>query len=258
MAREASLETMPRSAPAGAPFATPGYRRRIRILPFPGEVVAVLEDDIHALAVRLRHDGTRVLAVEPVIERLPWNTCPGAAAVLVETFAGVPLADVTVRKARQANCTHMHDMAVIAAAHAFDERETCYDIAVSDPVDGSRTLVLNRDGAGLLLWQEHDGVLVAPAQIAGRTLSTLRDWIAALPRADAEAARILQWAALVAHGRTIPFERQSEATAMPASCYTFQPAQAAVARRTGKVVDFSTRDEPPGAMLDRRLGLRPT
>jgi hypothetical protein len=236
----------------------PGYRRRIRIVPQSGLVIALLEDDIHSMAVRLHHDGARVLRVEPLLDRMPWTTCPGAAAVLIETFTGAALGEVTVRKARKANCTHLHDLAVLAAAHARDPAETRFDIAVSDPVDGRRELSLQRDGRRVLHWSEQDGVLVSPPALAGRSLLSMRDAIAALDPHQAEAARLLQWAGLVAHGRTLPTERQSDAAQMAANCYTFQPEQALVARRVGRTIDFSAEDGPePGETLGREIGLAP-
>lgn len=217
----------------------PGYRRRIRIVPGDGAVVAMLEDDMHCMAVRLRHADGRVTAVEPVMERAPWTTCPGARAQLVATFAGQPLAEVTARREKRANCTHLHDLAVLAAAHAGDARALIYDILVSDPVDGERLLELRRDGAPLLRWRERHGRLVEPASAEGLPLIALRDWIAGLPAAEHEPARALQWAGLVAHGRTIPLEEQSVARDMPANCYTFQPERAPHARRIGITRDFS-------------------
>ena len=228
----------------------PGYRRRIRIEPRAdndtggGAVLAMLEDDIHCMAVTLRHAGGLVTAVEPVMRRAPWTTCPGAVAQLVATFAGQPLAEVTARRDKRANCTHLHDLAVFAAAHAAGA-PLVYDIAVSDPVQGERLLELRRNGALLLAWRECAGLLVEPESAAGLSLLQLRDWIAALPADLQEPARVLQWAALVAHGRTIPLEQQSRASDMPASCYTFQPDRAAVARRVGDVRDFSRGDGEP-------------
>lgn len=232
----------------------PGYRRRIVVVPEPGCVTALVEDDIHSMAVRLRHDGTTVLSVEPELDRMPWSTCPGAASVLVETFAQAPLAEVTLRKNRKSNCTHLHDMAVLAASHAADTTPTRFDIAASDPVLGRRELELCRDGKPLLQWIEQDGVLVSPEDVAGRTLFTLRDWIATLPEAEAEAARLLQWGSIVAHGRTKPMDTQNDASQMPANCYTFQPERTATARRIGRIIDFSAVHTPPGEVLTRMLG----
>jgi hypothetical protein len=232
----------------------PGYRRRIRIEAREGAVLAMLEDDIHALAVTLRHDGRTVAAVEPLADRMPWSTCPGAQAKLVETFTGIPLADVTARREKKANCTHLHDLAVLAAAHADEVGGLTYEIFVSDPIDGERLLELRRDGETVFEWVEHDGRLVAPADIAGQVLFTLRDWINALgDEPSREAARVLQWAAMVAHGRTMPFEEQANATALPPNCYTLQPERAARAVRNGKRFDFSDGSRVPLAGFGDRL-----
>jgi len=220
------------------PAQLPGYRRRIRIEPRDGVVLAMLEDDMHCMAVTLRHAGGLVTAVEPVMARAPWTTCPGARAQLVATFAGQPLADVTAKREKRANCTHLHDLAVFAAAHVGD-RPLVYDVLVSDPREGERLLELRRDGAQLLLWREREGRMVAPESAAGLMLHQLRDWIATLPGELQEPARVLQWAGLVAHGRTIPIEQQSTATALPPNCYTFQPERAARAERVGELRDFN-------------------
>jgi hypothetical protein len=232
----------------------PGYRRRIRIEAREAAVLAMLEDDIHALAVTLRHDGEMVTAVEPLVDRMPWTTCPGAQAKLVETFAGVPLAEVTARREKKANCTHLHDLAVLAAAHARTPGSLVYDVFASDPVAGERILELRRDGVSVLEWTERDGVLVAPAAIAGQILFTLRDWINALEdEAVREAARVLQWASMVAHGRTMPIDEQSNAAALPANCYTLQPERAVQAVRNGKRFDFSDGSRVPLAGFGDRL-----
>lgn len=228
----------------------PGYRRRIRVHAEEGRAVALLEDDFHCMTVTLFHDGETVTAIEPVVERAPWTTCPGAPAKLVETFAGLPLAAVTARRDKKANCTHLHDLAVIAAAHAGERGTLTYDVLASDPVDGERLLEIRRDGEVLWHWVEQGGVLAAPAEVAGQALFGLRDWINGLDEPLREAARLLQWAAMVAHGRTLPLERQSIAAEMPANCYTFQPDRAAKASRNGKSVDFSSSSRLPLDPID--------
>lgn len=233
-------------------LALPGYRRAIRIVPAAARVTAMLEDDIHAMAVMLHHAGGVVTRVEPDVVRAPWSTCPGAAARLVATFAGRPLAEVTARREKAANCTHLHDLAVLAAAHAGDAAPTLYEVAVSDPIAGERMLGLRRDGATALSWTERDGVLTAPTAVAGHTLPALREAIAAMPAGAQEAARLLRWAAMVAHARTVPMERQSNAMALPPSCYTFQPDRAPIARRIGKRYDFSAGGRVPLAVFGTR------
>ena len=245
-------EPNPAPTRAAAVGSMPGYRRRIRVEPGEGSVRAMLEDDIHCMVVTLRHDRGVVTAVEPEMVRWPWTTCPGAEAQLVATFAGQPLDEVTARREKKQNCTHLHDLAVLAAAHAADSAPSVYDMLVSDPVAGERMLELRRDGAALLRWTERNGALIAPQEVAGLTLLGLRDWIASLPRAEQEPARLLQWASLVAHGRTIPIERQSAAADLPPNCYTFQPHRAAIAERIGVIVDFSDGSRVPLAGIGDR------
>jgi hypothetical protein len=241
----------------------PGYRRRISIEPSGdetgGAVLAMLEDDMHCMAVTLRHARGLVTAVEPVMERAPWSTCPGARDRLVATFVGQPLAEVTARREKRANCTHLHDLACLAAAHAEDNSGLIYDVLINDPRDGERLLELRRDGEVLLCWRELAGRLVEPAGLAGLTLATLRDWIERLPEPEKEPARALQWAGLVAHGRAMTIAgQQAIAATMPPNCYTFQPERRATAIRNGPLRDFSRGAAKPLDHLRRselvRLG----
>ena len=57
---------------------------------------------------------------------------------------------------------------------------------------------------------------------------------------------LMGWGAMIAHGRIIPLERQSDATRMPAgNCYTFQPDRRTAARRIGEIRDFSRGSAQP-------------
>lgn len=217
----------------------PGFRRRFVLLPAADRVTAAVEDDYHCMAVTLHHDGTIVTGVDAVMERAPWTTCPGAPAVLAATFAGVALGAVAARGEKQANCTHLHDLAVLAAAHAGDPEPSRYDILVTDPLDGLIAAEIRRDGARALYLEHRDDIVILPAEIAGTSLFKLRGWIESLDGAAREAARLLQWGAILAHGRVIPMERQSDASRMPPNCYTFQPDRKLLAKRIGTIIDFS-------------------
>ncbi|MCJ2188423.1 DUF2889 domain-containing protein [Novosphingobium beihaiensis] len=227
----------------------PGYRRILRVEPEEGAVLALLEDDLHCMAVRLRHDGATVLAVEPLMDRVPWSVCPGAVEVLKTTFTGVPLAEVSPRREKQANCTHLHDLAVIAAAHALDRGPLEYHIFVSDPreVDGEtrRDLEIRREGRVLHHWIERAGKFAEPASLAGLTPLTMRDWIAGLEGEAQEAARLLQWASLVAHGRSMTDERRRAALATRPNCFTMQPERVERARMVSGMHDFSAGGRQP-------------
>jgi len=217
----------------------PGFRRRFRVTPAQSAVQTEVEDDFHCMSVVVRHDGEKATQIEPDMRRVPWTTCPGAVAQLQQTFTGVALASFADRGEKQANCTHLHDLAVLAAGHAFDEAPTVYDILVSDPVDGMRHAEIRRNGERLLHWTESQFQIVEPKTAAGIRLDKLRSWIASLAPELQEAARLLQWGNMLANGRVIPLEKQSDATKMPPGCYTFQPERAAVAKRVGLIRDFS-------------------
>jgi hypothetical protein len=234
----------------------PGFRRRIRITPARDSVSAALEDDFHCMAVTLRHDGTTITGVAAVTERVPWSTCPGARAVLEASFTGQPLG--AAPRDKRANCTHLYDLAVLASAHAGDGVPFDYEVLVGDAVEGVQAAEIRHAGAALLRWEIAEGmVLRAPAAIAGRRLTELRDWIATLPAPQAEAARMLQWMCLVAHGRPMPLEQQNDATLMPANCFTFQPEMAKMARRALQRIDFSRDVRDPLDHFDgERFGVR--
>lgn len=229
----------------------PGYRRRFRVTPGEGWVRSELEDDFHHMRVILRHADGVATGVEAEMVRAPWTTCPGAQARLAQTFTGVPLAQFAGRNGdKPTNCTHLHDLATLAAAHAGDSGPLVYDILAEDPVDGRRRIELRRDGEPAMCWVEQDGRLVEPPEAAGLTLLQLRPYIDGLDARRREEARVLRWGAIVAHGRAIPLADQSDATKMPPTCFTFQPENKVVAVRVGEIRDFSQGGEAP---LEPRL-----
>lgn len=238
-----------RPVAAQALDALPGFRRRFIVTPGAGWVRCQLEDDYHCMSVTLHHVGGIARTVEPVLERAPWTTCPGAVAELVRTFTGMALDAFATRGGKSANCTHLYDMAQLAAAHADDDRPLIYDVLASDPADGQRRIELRRDGTAVFGWVEENGRFVEPAELRGMTLQGMRPWIDSLEPARREAARVLRWGAMIAHGRTIPMDRQSDAGRMPlGNCYTFQPRIVAAAKRVGAIRDFSIGTVKP---LDR-------
>lgn len=223
----------------------PGFRRRFRITPRESCVQTEVEDDYHCMSVIVHHDGAVATAVEPDMRRVPWSTCPGAEEQLKKTFAGVPLKDFPIKGEKKINCTHLHDLAILAAAHAFDSTPSIYDILVSDPVDGERRAELRKDGETLLAWSEASFQLLAPAEVAGLNLMNIRTWLDTLDPIKREAAKLLQWGNMIANGRGIPLAQQSDATKMPPNCFTFQPERAVVAKRIGTIRDFSDGSGEP-------------
>lgn len=226
----------------------PGFRRRIIVTPEPARSTCEVEDDYHHMRVHLTHDGERATRVEARMLRVPWTTCPGAQAMAEATFTNVRLDAFARRGEKKTNCTHLHDLAIWAAAHALDAAPTCYDVLVSDPVGGVAAAELRRDGTTLLRWQVAGFTIVDPPALAGLPLTGLNDWIATLDTAGQEAARILRWGCLLAHGRRralkkLPYEQAD----LPAGqCFTFQPDRMAHAVRTfSSFVDFSAAGTMP-------------
>lgn len=225
--------------------SAPGFRRRFRVTPKPGCVLSEVEDDYHCMSVTVHHDGLVATHIDADLRRAPWTTCPGAPAQVIQTFTAVPLLEFAARGGKKSNCTHLYDLALLAAAHALDQEVLVYDVLVSDPVDGQRVVELRRDGVTILGWKEQGGSIVEPAEMAGMTVWTLNPWIDSLTPPMQEAARVLRWGAVIAHGRMIPIEKQSDASRMPPNCYTFQPARAAVAQRIVDIRDFSAGAAEP-------------
>jgi hypothetical protein len=224
----------------------PGFRRRFRVAPAPGQVRAELEDDFHHMRVTLDHaDGVITQATGKTL-RAPWTTCPGAELRLRDTFTGVALPEAAHRGEKFTNCTHLHDLALLAARHAGDEAATTYDILTSDPQSGRSETELRINGAPTMRWGLEGGLtLTSPPEIAGLTLLVLGRWIGKLPPRQQEQARMLRWGSIVSHGRSIPLEDQSDATKLPPNCYTFQPENAVRAKRVGEIRDFSAGGPQP-------------
>lgn len=219
----------------------PGFRRRIRVVPEPGRVTSDLEDDYHCMGIVLHHAGGIATGVEAVMHRVPWTTCPGALDMVKRTFTGAPLDRFMRRGAKLSNCTHLYDLALLAAAHAGAAGALQYDILVSDPVEGTVQAELRLNGETMLEWVLEKGLFQVPAALTGLRLDQISPWIAALEAGWQEAARLLRWGAILAHGRVTAFEKRSDKSRLPlGQCHTFQPENAPHARYiTGTVRDFS-------------------
>jgi hypothetical protein len=221
--------------------ALPGFRRRIIVTPSHGSVRCDVEDDYHRMGAIVRHDGIVATRVEAEMMRVPWTTCPAARAVLEHTFLGVRLDAFSKRGDKVANCTHLYDLAVLAAAHACDARPTVYDILVADAVDGVWRAELRRNSVPVLGWDVADGFLKAPDKLAGMRLDGLRPWIDSLDSVSQEHARLLRWGTMLAHGRARRFAAPTDPRTLPVGqCFSFLPENAArVVYVAGSFHDFS-------------------
>lgn len=237
--------------PFPAVESLPGFRRQIRLTPAQGQTSAAVMDDFHQMVVTITHDGHAITGFASQTLRAPFTLCPGAGEAARRTFVGLPLARALAPSEKPNNCTHLYDLAALAAAHAGDGRAMVYDVAISDPMaerDGLVLAQISRDGDVVWQWRlRRDGV-IAPEVIAGRHLRELRHWIATLAPAEAEAARMLQWCCLMAQARLVDTVTEESTAHMALSCYAFGGEAADQPRvHTDNRVDFSAQGALPVA-----------
>jgi hypothetical protein len=206
-----------------------GMRRSQLIEPELGHVRAEVEDDYHRFLVELFHDGERITGARTEAKRHPWTTCPSAGDHLAARLTGAVLRDVAEREDPLTHCTHMLDLAILAAAHAGDTAPTLYTMFVGDPDGRPRPAILQRNGEEILRWTIDGTMLIEPGVMAGRDLRRLRDWIGEVEPSLREPARVLRRGAYIARGRGFDFSTLTTAAAVSATmaCYTFSPEHGA-------------------------------
>lgn len=230
------------------------FRRRLHWRATEGLVEVEIEDSNHGFRFRLRHDGSRIvgLSVDPV--RYPFTTCPEATHA-VERIVGLPLADVAGLRERlpgSGNCTHMIDMALLAASHAGDSGQECvYDIAVFDERDGVTQARIECNGQLVHAWSIRAHTIEQPSVLAGKPV--MRGFYAWATQTFAgmplEAAQVLQRGYFVAQARRYtyePIEQHPASTdGMPiGACYSYNTGAVERARRIkGSVRDYSKSSE---------------
>ena len=214
-------------------------------------VCAAVEDDPHAFAVTLEHDGERVLGIAAEARRYPLTTCPEATREL-RTLIGAPLTDPLRTLSRWQNprthCTHLYDLAALAMVHARRAaRVQRYDVAIPDVVEGRTVATLDCNGERVLSWTlEHD-VIVAPERYAGqKVFGGFTGWARETLDDDAfEHSFLLQRGFLVALSRrfdedVLPPGPASQYPMRPDSCYSYSTLHSSRAWRVpGNRRDFT-------------------
>jgi hypothetical protein len=95
-------------------------------------------------------------------------------------------------------------------------------------------------------WVLEHAKIVEPEEAAGIDLFQMNPWIGTLDEDRKEAARVLRWGTMMAHGRMMSRNYLSDSGRMPLGrCYTFQPQRIANARHIGEVKDFSRSRAQP-------------
>lgn len=236
-------------------YGTGVFRRRLRWRAAEGRVDVELEDSNHGFRLSLRHDGRRITAVivDPV--RYPFTTCPEAVRS-VARIVGIGLDDRAKLREQLPggeNCTHMADMALIAAAHAgHPGMERMYEMTITDERDDVTQARIECDGEVLFEWRIRDHAIESPVALAGR--SVMRGFYAwasqtFVDEKSLEAAQALQRGFFVAQARRysyVPIERYPAITdgMPPSSCYSYNIGAVERALRIrGSVRDYSDSAE---------------
>jgi hypothetical protein len=237
------------------PTFPPGLWRRIVLQPGANEsgerwIGGALEDDMHRFHIRLDHAEGRVTHVAAKAVRHPWSACPGATTFIAKELTGELLADVGRRDPAQ-HCTHLYDLAILAAAHAGDTLPTRFDMTVPDRVDGRTTATLSENGAEKLRWQLDGTTIVG----TGLDLRQLSKWKQELPANEAEWATLLRRAVFVSGARQYIAPSLEQTAALNVGrmgvCFNYQMPQAESSTRTPNWhKDFSTSGIEPLGGLD--------
>jgi hypothetical protein len=201
-----------------------------------GVISAGLEDDFHHFEIHLAFDDGSITAIAADAMRFPWSTCGGAGDFLAKALVGRSLSAIAALDAFT-HCTHLYDLAGLAAAHAEDAEPCQFDMFVTDRRDESCSATLKRDGADVLDWSLHGTVIETPENWAGIDLRQLSSLRGQLPPHLVEAAFILRRAIFVSGGRTTPaahsIQRPSDlGPQRQGVCYTYQSKRSGIASRT--------------------------
>ncbi len=233
------------------------YRRRLRLRAAKGRVDVELEDSNHAFCLLLLHDGQRVLKVDAEVRRHPFVTCSEASARLLPLVGADIRTDDSAalrqRLPQSANCTHLHDMAMLALAHSRDQPSfvRTYDISVADERDGLTAARIDCDGEQVHAWQVCSDAVAEPLEYAGKPMKRGFYVWASRHYSDMplEAAVALQRGYFVAQSRRVarlPFQDfPASADNMPdGTCYSYNHDVVARALRIeGTVWDLTYKPE---------------
>ncbi|MDF8331662.1 hypothetical protein [Novosphingobium cyanobacteriorum] len=241
--------------PANPAFGTGVFRRRIRLDGRAGVVVVQLDDNCHAMWLRLEHDGARVKDVVGDLTRFPTTGCPSAPAglrVLKDKPLNAPQAALYSGGGPVGTCTHMFDLAVLAMAHAQrDPGLRTWDVIVPDMVDGITTASVELDGRPLHRWRVEERLVIAPGLEADPQplFHKFRPWAERHFSGDAlEAALVLRMGLFVSRARFyITDAREIPLTEMAmreGSCHAYSRPQIESSHvLLGTVRDFSQQLE---------------
>ena len=238
------------------PAFPPGLWRRVVLHPENDWIGGALEDDMHRFHIRIDHAGERITRVAAKAVRHPWSACPGAVNVITRELTGELLDDVGRRDPTQ-HCTHLLDLAILAAARAGDSRQTVFDMKVADRIKGHTIATLAENGEQVLRWRLDDTLIAG----TGRDLRQFSRWKQELPPREAGWATLLRRAAFVSGARQYVAPPLEQTAAMNAArmgiCFNYQLPQAEGSmRKPSWQMDFSESGREPLEGFDAEAEFR--
>ncbi|MBL0122964.1 MAG: DUF2889 domain-containing protein [Betaproteobacteria bacterium] len=227
------------------------FRRRLRLRAGHQQVVVELEDCNHAFRLWLHHDGEKVVSVDAEVKRYPYITCAEAPRALVKLVGAAINGGADGLRPRlppSDNCTHLHDMALLALAHAAEpDLESVYDISVTDERDSVTEARIDCNGEMMHVWQIREHAVVTPKAHAGKTMMRgFYQWVSQCHAGVLlEAAVALQRGYYVAQGRRHLSDLPASADGMPpGACYSYGHGVVERAQRIqGSVWDLTDKHE---------------
>lgn len=241
------LDRYPRDPEYGAG----AFRRRIRLTKDGQCVLAMLDDNHHAMWCRLHHNGRVAVRFESAMLRVPLTTCPAAAALLDELIGLLLSTDRNALfaggRARR-HCTHLFDIAALAFLFATaPEDSRTIDVLIPDNRAGRLTVsgMLNSEPA--LEFVVEGERIVCPPELADQHLKRgFVSWASA--RFDGvllDVALMMQKAFMVAEGWPYLIDRQpgrriTDAIDLAGACFSYTEPRFSEAREVSPhVIDFS-------------------
>jgi len=239
------------------------FRRRIRLSKEGdnknGVVHGALEDCNHGFQSTVTYENGQITNIKPQFMRIPFTTCDGAYRPLQNltgTSVAATPAELIVIAPPLSNCTHLHDLTLLAIAHTQRKENTVqYDVEVTDAVEGVSQLRAWRsinDGDKKLMhhWQSANYMITSPLELKDKPLFMgFSRWANEKYQGiENEAAFVLQKGNLVSIGRMLNVDAMEGSRAKDendrVACFTYSPENSGNAFRIGKTVrDFTNTEE---------------
>jgi hypothetical protein len=245
------------------------FRRRIRLIRngdhHNGQVHGALEDCNHGFQSTVFYQNGQVTDIKPQFMRIPFTTCDGAwkpLQKLIHAAVSATPAELLTIAPPLSNCTHLHDLTLLAIAHSQRKEEVVqYDVEVTDAREGIADLRIWRS-TGLhnktLIhhWQSFHYAISFPAALKDKPLFMgFSRWAnEQFSGIENEAAFVLQKGNLVSIGRMLDVEAMTGSRAIDendrVACFTYSPQNSSQAIRIGNTVrDFTDNAEQLLAFL---------